>query len=40
MAEVVQVLPLILIPLSVLTLHSLVADTVERAKFYAQEEMR
>lgn len=34
MAEVVQVLPLILIPLSILTFHSLVSDTAERAEFY------
>lgn len=37
-AEVVQVLPLILIPLSVLSLHGLVDNTVERAKFYREKE--
>ena len=38
MAEVVQVLPIILIPLSILSVHSFLADTVERTVYYAQEE--
>lgn len=38
LAEIVQVVPLIVLPLSLLSIHSLIKDTAARAAYYAEED--